>query len=300
MLQPLLVASDGSVTRASGSLSEPTRIAAAPGQPLVAATADGTLWLDTAWAGRPSARERTPPTPAEARSAQPARTSTAPVGGRRRLSGCVDALRMRAARLVTAMSEVVRGPPRPRRAPRVRRLRRPAGALVRPLRRLAPRSRPAHAPSPLAPGLPPTWTVTTYDGAVREALLAHKEHGRLGLAGPLGAALSRSVAAAVAASVAVEAWPPVVLVPVPSARAATRARGHDPLLRTAAARRTCSAPRVVRRRWSLCCCGPSGLRPGGPRGLRTLAQPVRRTPGTCSCRGPRPPRARPSSSSTTW
>ena len=38
VLQPLLVEADGTVTRASGSLSDPVRIAAAPGRPLVAAT----------------------------------------------------------------------------------------------------------------------------------------------------------------------------------------------------------------------------------------------------------------------
>jgi predicted amidophosphoribosyltransferase len=98
-------------------------------------------------------------------------------------------------------------------------------ALRGPARRTVPR------PSP--PGFPPTWTVTAYDGAVREALLAHKEHGRLGLAGPLGDALARSVTAAVEARTPTSDWPPVVLVPVPSSAAATRARGHDPLVRTA-------------------------------------------------------------------
>jgi len=88
-------------------------------------------------------------------------------------------------------------------------------------------------PRPSPAGFPPTWTVTAYDGAVREALLAHKEHGRLGLAGPLGDGLSRSVSAAVEARSRPSGWPAVVLVPVPSLPAATRARGHDPMLRIA-------------------------------------------------------------------
>jgi Lipoprotein LpqB beta-propeller domain/Sporulation and spore germination len=52
-LQPLLVDSDGTVSPASGSLSDTVRIAAAPGQPLVAATADGKLWLSTAVGWQP-------------------------------------------------------------------------------------------------------------------------------------------------------------------------------------------------------------------------------------------------------
>jgi len=51
--QPLLVDSDGTVRPASGSLSDVVRIAAAPGQPLVAATADGKLWLSTAVGWQP-------------------------------------------------------------------------------------------------------------------------------------------------------------------------------------------------------------------------------------------------------
>ncbi len=48
VLQPLLVEPDGAVRRAAGSLSAPTRIAAAPGKPLIVSTDDGTLWIDTA------------------------------------------------------------------------------------------------------------------------------------------------------------------------------------------------------------------------------------------------------------
>lgn len=88
-------------------------------------------------------------------------------------------------------------------------------------------------PRPRPRGLPSTWTVTSYDGAVREALLAHKEHGRLALAGPLGDALALSVRSAASAVLGADRIGPVVLVPVPSTRSATRDRGHDPLLRVA-------------------------------------------------------------------
>jgi predicted amidophosphoribosyltransferase len=88
-----------------------------------------------------------------------------------------------------------------------------------------PKARP---PRPLPPGLPVPWAVTSYDGAVRALLVAHKEDARLALARPLGEALARSALAA-ARSCSLAAC--LVLVPVPSARAALRRRGHDPLAR---------------------------------------------------------------------
>jgi predicted amidophosphoribosyltransferase len=80
-------------------------------------------------------------------------------------------------------------------------------------------------PRPCPPRLPPVWATSAYDGPVREAILAHKEHGRLALARPLGEALARSVSSASDPAF------PVVLVPVPSQASATRRRGHDPVLR---------------------------------------------------------------------
>jgi predicted amidophosphoribosyltransferase len=83
-------------------------------------------------------------------------------------------------------------------------------------------------PTPCPPGLPHLVSAAAYDGEVRSALLAHKEHGRRGLTRPLGEALARAVAAL---------GPPggVLLVPVPSSRAAVRARGQDHARRLAAA-----------------------------------------------------------------
>jgi predicted amidophosphoribosyltransferase len=82
--------------------------------------------------------------------------------------------------------------------------------------------------------------VAGYDGAVRAALLAHKEQGRTALAVPLGAALATSVQAVLAQPRLAQprlAQPrlaprsgPVVLVPMPSRRGAVRERGRDPTL----------------------------------------------------------------------
>lgn len=87
-------------------------------------------------------------------------------------------------------------------------------------------------PSPAPPGLPVVFAVARYDEVAKSALLAHKEHGRLTLARPLGRALALSVFGVLAhehnGSRGV-----VTLVPVPSSRRTSRERGHDPLLRIA-------------------------------------------------------------------
>ena len=85
-----------------------------------------------------------------------------------------------------------------------------------------------HRPDPCPPGLPALVAAASYDGVVRSALLAHKERGRLGLARPLGRALAGAVRGLA---------PPrrVVLVPVPSSRAAVRERGQDHARRLARA-----------------------------------------------------------------
>ncbi|MGV9246563.1 ComF family protein [Streptomyces sp. NPDC003710] len=118
-------------------------------------------------------------------------------------------------------------------------------------------------PVPEPVGLPAVHAAAPYAGAVRAMLLAHKERGVLTLARPLGTALAGAVRAGLGeagtgavvrrrASGAVRAGGarPLVLVPVPSARRAVRARGHDPTRRIALAaagelRRTGTSARVV-------------------------------------------------------
>ncbi|MFF4246648.1 ComF family protein [Streptomyces sp. NPDC001822] len=101
-------------------------------------------------------------------------------------------------------------------------------ACARALRVAPRRVRPAPEPS----GLPVVHAGAPYENCVRAVLLAHKERGGLGLAGALGGAL----AAAVRAGAGHEGGARTLfLVPVPSARRATAARGHDPVRRIAVA-----------------------------------------------------------------
>lgn len=82
-------------------------------------------------------------------------------------------------------------------------------------------------PFPGPEGLPVCWSATLYEGAARQAILHYKERGRTALAAPLAQALAFTIATAVPRG-------PLVVVPVPSARRAVRARGHDPVGRLAA------------------------------------------------------------------
>lgn len=98
------------------------------------------------------------------------------------------------------------------------------------------------SPDPRPVGLPVVHAAAPYGDAVRAMLLAHKERGALGLAGPLGAGLAGAVRAglrsgggSVRGDAPVGGDAPVLLVPVPSARGAVRARGHDPVRRIALA-----------------------------------------------------------------
>ncbi|MGY1773003.1 ComF family protein [Blastococcus sp. SYSU D00813] len=76
-------------------------------------------------------------------------------------------------------------------------------------------------------GFPPTVAAAVYDGPVRPAVNAFKEHGRAELARPLGAALALAVAAVRAGVPAAGPRTPVLLVPLPATRAALRTRGRD-------------------------------------------------------------------------
>ncbi|MFD5820447.1 ComF family protein [Streptomyces sp. NPDC127038] len=123
-------------------------------------------------------------------------------------------------------------------------------------------------PVPEPAGLPVVHAAAPYGDEVRAMLLAHKERGALALAAPLGAALAGAVRAALGprghpdppgrpTAPQVRPGPgkgavrrPVLLVPVPSARRAVRARGHDPARRIALAaaaelRRTGTPARVL-------------------------------------------------------
>ena len=93
----------------------------------------------------------------------------------------------------------------------------------------ARRARPVPEPA----GLPQVHAAAPYADAVRALLLAHKERGALGLARPLGVALAGAVRAAMPS--AAPGSGPLLLVPMPSARRAVRARGHDAARRMALA-----------------------------------------------------------------
>ncbi len=85
-------------------------------------------------------------------------------------------------------------------------------------------------PSPAPPGLPVVFAVADYGDVVKEALVAHKEQGRLSLARPLGRALALSVLGVLCRASDSSAVL-ITLVPAPSMRRTVRERGHDPLLR---------------------------------------------------------------------
>jgi predicted amidophosphoribosyltransferase len=114
--------------------------------------------------------------------------------------------------------------------------------------------RPAwSSPSPPPRGFPPCVAVGPYAGALRGALLAYKEKGRHRLAGPLGALLAGAVAAIVPRD------QPVLIVPIPSTRAARRERYGDHMTRLS----THAAHRLRAAGWT--------ARVGHP--LRALAKP---------------------------
>jgi ComF family protein len=89
-------------------------------------------------------------------------------------------------------------------------------------------------PTPCPAGLPTPYAVADYAGTTRALALAYKEREAVALTRVLSAALG--VAIDVAARVE-STDPGVIIVPVPSTRAALRRRGYDPVLRLARAAR---------------------------------------------------------------
>jgi predicted amidophosphoribosyltransferase len=87
-------------------------------------------------------------------------------------------------------------------------------------------------PTPTPPGLPPSYAVADYSGPPRDLVLAYKERDLVALTRPLAAALAASVEGALATAHP-GAGSAVVVVPVPSTRAAVRRRGFDPVARLA-------------------------------------------------------------------
>ncbi|WP_433619499.1 ComF family protein [Dactylosporangium sp. CA-139114] len=84
------------------------------------------------------------------------------------------------------------------------------------------------SPDPAPEGMPVTFALAAYAGAVRRAIVQYKEKHRHELTGALGAQLGRVVERAAAGG-------PVVLVPVPATAAAVRRRHGDHMLRLARA-----------------------------------------------------------------
>ncbi|MFK5582345.1 ComF family protein [Serinicoccus sp. LYQ131] len=101
-------------------------------------------------------------------------------------------------------------------------------------------------PTPTPPGMPPTWAGPAYQGVVRAAVVAWKESDRVDLTHPLSTVLTAAVSAALLGSpehrAALAAGRPVPVVPAPSARSSTRARGRAPVRELA---RTALGPGVV-------------------------------------------------------
>ncbi|HTJ35632.1 MAG TPA: phosphoribosyltransferase family protein [Dactylosporangium sp.] len=83
-------------------------------------------------------------------------------------------------------------------------------------------------PDPEPVGLPPTYALAAYAGAMRRAIVQYKEENRHELTGALGGLLARVVRRAAPGGA-------VVLVPVPATAAAVRRRHGDHMLRLARA-----------------------------------------------------------------
>lgn len=89
---------------------------------------------------------------------------------------------------------------------------------------LPSRAQPAW-PTPTPAGLVTPWATASYDGAVRELVVGHKDRGQWGHRRVLGGLLASAVHAAAAG---LDQDVPVLLVPAPSRRGAGRQRGYEP------------------------------------------------------------------------
>ena len=99
-------------------------------------------------------------------------------------------------------------------------------ALLEPPDRIGPR---------VDPGVP-CWSMGTFAGARRNAVIAAKEHGRRDMAGHFGTALAGAVSwLRMHGELDPPELAPLVLVPAPSRARAARTRGGDPVTRAARA-----------------------------------------------------------------
>ena len=108
----------------------------------------------------------------------------------------------------------------------------------RPLCRACEAELPRHPsvswPTPTPAGLALPMAAGEYAGTLKALVIAHKEHGVLALARPLGDVLAAVVSGLLASGVpAGGGTAGVTLVPVPSRTSVVRRRGHDPMLRVA-------------------------------------------------------------------
>ena len=107
----------------------------------------------------------------------------------------------------------------------------PAGCCAAAARSRCPGADASRWPSPTPTGLALPFAAGAYDGLLKALVNAHKEHGVLALAAPLGRVLGDVVHDLLGALDAGREAGTVLLVPVPSRGAVVRRRGHDPLLR---------------------------------------------------------------------
>ncbi|MCY7400926.1 MAG: ComF family protein [Nocardioides sp.] len=80
-------------------------------------------------------------------------------------------------------------------------------------------------PTPTPEGLVTPWATASYDGAVRELVVGHKDRGQWSHRRALGGLLAAAVGAAAAD---LDPAVPLLLVPAPSRRGAGRRRGYEP------------------------------------------------------------------------